>query len=100
MLKFIAKVFGTKSDKDVKKLMPIVEEVNSEFANLSGITDQQLREKTREVRAQIDEYLKDIDDQIKGLYDRINENPDLDINEKEDIELLNIHHDINRINKN
>lgn len=85
MLKFIAKVFGTKSDKDVKKLMPIVEEVNSEFAKLSTISDQELRDKTREVRGQIDQHLKSIDDEIKGLYDRVNENPNLDINEKEDI---------------
>ena len=64
MLKFIAKVFGTKSNKDIKLIMPIVEEINSEFAKLSSITDQELRESTRAVRAQIDTHLKVIDDEI------------------------------------
>lgn len=85
MLKFIAKVFGTKSDKDIKKIMPIVEEINSEFAKLSAISDQELRDKTRAVRSEIDDYLKSIDEEIKALHDRVNENPELDINEKEGI---------------
>ncbi len=85
MLKLIAKVFGTKSDKDIKKIMPIVEEVNGEYAKLSAITDQELREKTRSVRQQIDEHLQSIDDEIAELHKKVNDNPDLDINEKEDI---------------
>ncbi|MEQ8245459.1 preprotein translocase subunit SecA [Fulvivirga sp.] len=85
MLKFIAKVFGTKSDKDIKAIMPIVGEINSEYAKLNTITDEELRGKTRSVRAQIDEYLKSIDDEIAALHQQIEDNPDLGINEKEDV---------------
>ncbi len=85
MLKFIAKVFGTKSDKDIKLIKPIVEEINREFASLNNISDEDLRGKTREVRAEIDDYLKNIDSQIAELHQKVDENPELDIHEKEDI---------------
>lgn len=85
MLKFIAKVFGTKSDKDIKAIMPIVGEINSEYAKLSTISDEELRGKTRSVRAQIDDYLKSIDDEIAALHQKIEDNPNLGINEKEDV---------------
>ena len=38
MLKFIAKIFGTKSEKDISKLMPLVEETNREWEKLKGIS--------------------------------------------------------------
>ena len=85
MLKFIAKVFGTKSEKDIKKLMPIVGEINAEYAKLSSLSDQQLREKTRAVREQINSHLASIDKDIADLHTKVDEHPDLDIHEKEDI---------------
>ncbi|UII22800.1 preprotein translocase subunit SecA [Fulvivirga ligni] len=86
MLKFITKVFGgTKSEKDIKQLMPIVEKVNQQYAQLSGLSDDELRGKTKEVQDTIDSSLKSIDDQIAALHQKIEDNPDLDINEKEDV---------------
>ncbi|UII27829.1 preprotein translocase subunit SecA [Fulvivirga maritima] len=86
MLKFITKVFGgTKSEKDIKKLIPIVEEVNKEYAQLTNISDDELRGKTREVQDKIDSSLKSIDDQIADLHQQTEDNPDLDIHTKEEI---------------
>ena len=44
--KGIKKIFGTKSDKDLKLLYPYVEKINNEFGKLSSISDQELRAKT------------------------------------------------------
>jgi len=85
MLKFIAKVFGTKSEKDIKKLMPLVEKINAEHAKLTDISDDQLREKTHEVQGKIDTFLADIDKQIADEHQKIEDNPDLDIHQKEEI---------------
>ncbi|ELR69919.1 Protein export cytoplasm protein SecA ATPase RNA helicase [Fulvivirga imtechensis AK7] len=85
MLKFIAKIFGTKSEKDIKLVMPIVEKINQEFAQLKDISDDNLRDKTTEVQNIINESLKSIDDQISALHQKIEDNPDLDIHEKEEI---------------
>jgi preprotein translocase subunit SecA len=85
MLKLIAKVFGTKSEKDIKKVMPVVHQINKEFDALQSLTNDQLRAKTEEIQAQINAHLKDIDDELVGLHTKVDENPDLDIQEKEDI---------------
>ena len=43
--KGIAKVFGTKSDRDIKELTPYVNLINEEFQQLVAISDDDLRNK-------------------------------------------------------
>ena len=66
--KGIAKIFGTKSDKDIKAVQPYVEETNKIFATLSGLSNDELRSKTDDVRSRINEFLKSIDDQLAEAY--------------------------------
>ena len=51
----IAKIFGTKHERDVKELEPVVEEINAAWATLSGLTDAELAGKTVEFRARLAE---------------------------------------------
>ncbi|MGV3642310.1 MAG: preprotein translocase subunit SecA [Adhaeribacter sp.] len=81
--KTIAKVFGTKSERDIKEITPYVSLINQEYAQLAAITDDALRARTLAVKALIDERLKDIDNQIAALHQRIVDEPDLDIMQKE-----------------
>lgn len=85
MLKFIAKIFGSKSEKDIKTVMPIVEQINQEFDQLATISDDDLRNKTTEVQRKIDEELKSIDDKIAALHKKVEDDPDLDIHRKEEV---------------
>ena len=85
MLKFIAKVFGTKSEKDIKGIMPLVEKINKEYASYASMSDDDLRNKTLSIQNQINDSLKGIDDEIAGLHQRIADNPDLDIHQKEEV---------------
>ncbi len=85
MLKYIAKIFGTKSEKDIKKLLPMVEKINGEYAKLSSISDDDLRGKTKQVQEHINSELKGIDDKIEALHQKIADNPDLDIHDKEEV---------------
>jgi preprotein translocase subunit SecA len=85
MLKLISKIFGTKSEKDIKKMMPLVELTKKEGEQLTSLSHDQLRGKTAEIQQFINEQLKSIDNQIASLHTRINEQPDLDIHEKESI---------------
>ena len=58
MISFLSKIFGgSKSDKDVKKLQPMVAEINKHYAELQSLTNDQLRNKTQEFRAIIKEHL-------------------------------------------
>jgi len=47
----LTKVFGSKHDRDVKKVQPIVDEINSLEPSMKSLTDEQLRSKTDEFKA-------------------------------------------------
>jgi preprotein translocase subunit SecA len=57
----IAKVFGTANDRAIKRLLPIVTQVNALEAEIQALTDDQLREKTVEFKARIAEAVAPFD---------------------------------------
>ncbi len=62
---FLSKVFGgNKSDKDVKKIQPLVEKINQHFTGFSGLSNDQLRNKTEEFRQRIKAHLLSTDETI------------------------------------
>ncbi|MGB3468323.1 MAG: preprotein translocase subunit SecA, partial [Cyclobacteriaceae bacterium] len=83
--KGIAKIFGSKAEKDIKEVLPYVERINAQFNQLAAISDDQLRAKTEEFKITIGNHLKPIDDQIAALSKEIDENPSMDILSKEAI---------------
>ncbi|WP_324675711.1 preprotein translocase subunit SecA [Hymenobacter sp. GOD-10R] len=83
--KTVAKIFGSKADRDLKEIIPYVSLVNAEYAKLASISDDELRQRTEEVRGRIDAHLKGIDDQIAGLHQRIANEAALDATQKEAI---------------
>lgn len=65
MLGFISKLLGgSKSDKDIKQIYPLVEQINAHFSSYQSLTNDELRNKTLEFRQRIKDYLSDIDAQI------------------------------------
>ena len=46
----LAKLFGTKSDREVKKLAPTIERINQLYESLSSKTDEDLIERTNELK--------------------------------------------------
>jgi preprotein translocase subunit SecA len=46
MLGFLTKVFGSKSERDIKALQPIVIKINEEYSKLSVLSNDELRNKT------------------------------------------------------
>ncbi|WNB18231.1 preprotein translocase subunit SecA [Marivirga arenosa] len=83
--KGLTKVFGTKSDRDIKEVLPLVEQINKEFAQLKDLSHDELRARTNSVMDKINQYLKEIDDQIAALHTKVDENPDMDLHTKEDL---------------
>ena len=64
-MSLFSKLFGgSKSEKDVKKIQPLVGEVNQHFASFQSFTNDQLRNKTEEFRQRIKEHLTAIDNEI------------------------------------
>ena len=56
-----AKVFGTANDRAVKKLVPIVTQVNALEPEISALSDEQLQGKTAEFKARIAKAIEGID---------------------------------------
>jgi preprotein translocase subunit SecA len=83
MLKIIAKLFGTKSEKDIKRIMPLVEKTKQEGEKLKNVSHDELRNETRKIQQTINAALKNIDDQLAALHQQIDENSALDIDQKE-----------------
>ncbi len=85
MLNVLTKLFGTKSDKDIKRVLPIVQKIHQAHAPLKGLTHDALRAKTAALKAQINDDLSYIDQQIQEKQAHIEEHPELDLHEKEAI---------------
>ena len=68
MLGFLKKIFGgTKSEKDVATFSPIVDQINAEYAQLSSLSHDELRQRTVDFRARIKDYVADIDTEIEKI---------------------------------
>lgn len=71
MFGFLSKVFGgSKSEKDTKKLQPVIEKVNSFFNQFQSLTNDELRSKTQEFKQHIKSHLTKIDEEINALNER------------------------------
>ncbi|HSN61523.1 MAG TPA: hypothetical protein VLR49_11345, partial [Ferruginibacter sp.] len=86
MLGIISKIFGgSKSEKDVKLIMPLVEKSNRFFAEYQSLSNDQLRNKTVEFKARIKEHLTVIDEEIAAKNKQADELPIADINGRDAI---------------
>src|SRR5215510_1499408 len=75
-MSFFSSLFGgSKSEKDVKKIQPLVVKINQHFASYQSLTNDQLRNKTQEFRQRIKEHLTEIDNQISATNKRAEELP-------------------------
>jgi len=82
--KVLNKVFGNKSEKDIRELNPKVEEINQHFASLASLSDDELRNKTAQFRERIANDTKELTEQIDALKKKT-EDDNIEIYEKEEI---------------
>ena len=62
MMGLATKVFGTHSEREIKRIMPLVRKVESYRDTMMSLTDEQLRDKTQEFKGRLEkgETLDDI----------------------------------------
>ena len=86
MLGIISKIFGgSKSEKDVKQILPVVEKSNRFFAEYQALSNDQLRNKTAEFKTRIKEHLSTIDADIATKNSEAEALPVADINGRDTI---------------
>jgi len=66
----VAKVFGTKNEREVKRMLPTVEAINALEPAMQKLSDAELRAKTDEFRLRIQERLPKIADEPDADLDR------------------------------
>jgi preprotein translocase subunit SecA len=62
----ISKVFGTSNERAVKRMMPLVQQINALEPEISALSDEQLREKTAEFRKRVAEAIAAADVPLTG----------------------------------
>lgn len=67
MLKFLSKILGSKHEKDTKRLLPKVEEINRYVDEYRSFSDEQLKGKTTEFRSRVHEAIAAIETEIADL---------------------------------
>lgn len=83
--KTLSKLFGNKADRDLKDLMPIVENIKKAETGISTLSDDQLRSKTQEFKKRIQDHIQSTVEEIADLTNQVESNPQMDMNEKEDL---------------
>src|SRR5438067_598198 len=84
MLKFLEQVFGSKKEKDVEGLLPVVDQINEIYEGLASLSDDELRGKTQEFRDRLKAVTGEIDDEIAELRERLKE----DVPHEERVQIL------------
>ena len=85
-MSFISKLFGgSKSEKDVKRITPLVSKINGHFSSYQSLSNDQLRNKTNEFRQKIQEHLAEIDNEIAEANKRAEQLPFNDLTGKESV---------------
>jgi len=82
MLNFISKIFGSKSDRDVKSLKPIVDRINEEYQKLTNLSHDELRDKTTNFKSRIQESLSEINNKIIEIKKNVEDHPEMHLSEK------------------
>jgi len=86
MIGFLSKLFGgNKSDKDVKKIQPVVQQITQHFASYASLSNDQLRNKTLEFRQRIQAHLAPTDETITAKNKHAEELPFNDLMGKDAI---------------
>jgi len=63
----LKKLFGTKNEREIKRLLPVVERINALEPGISSLTDSQLKDKTPEFKRRLEEG-ESIDDLLPEAF--------------------------------
>ncbi|MBS2097389.1 preprotein translocase subunit SecA [Carboxylicivirga linearis] len=91
--KFLSKIMGNKSDRDMKEVAPIVKQIKEVYPQIEKLTHDELRQKSQELKAQIQGAIKADEDKIADYKKQIEEGK-IAVSERE-----KIYNEIDKIEK-
>ena len=79
---FLSKLFGNKSQRDLKEITPIVNQIKAKYEEIKQLSNDALRKRTQEIRESIQQVVADEREQIKELKQGVD---NLDLAEREEV---------------
>jgi preprotein translocase subunit SecA len=66
----LAAVFGTRHEREVKRIQPLVDAINAEYERLRSLSDNKLQQQTEHLRGIVHERTADLEAQIAALKEK------------------------------
>ncbi|MBR5777319.1 MAG: preprotein translocase subunit SecA [Bacteroidales bacterium] len=85
MVNFLSKIFGNKSQRDLKEVMPFVNETKAVYETIKTLSNDELRGKTIAFKAEIRNAVDKEETELQELRTRIENEYDMAVEEKENI---------------
>ncbi|NTW51056.1 MAG: preprotein translocase subunit SecA [Chlorobiaceae bacterium] len=86
MLKIFEKIFGSKHDKDLKKIQPLVEQINELYGPLQSLSEEAFRQKGVELKTRVRKHLEPFEQQIRDIEKKL-DRPDVSLEENEQLNI-------------
>ncbi len=84
MLKIFEKIFGSKHEKDIRKIQPVITRINELQAALASLSEEQLKERGRELKRKVRSALEPVEKERVELFGKL-EGADISLEEAEKI---------------
>jgi preprotein translocase subunit SecA len=81
--KLIGNILGSKAERDLKAVNPILKEILTAYENIKNLSNDELRAKTTEFKERIAAGVNEEESKINEIKLQIENNPDMDIDQKE-----------------
>lgn len=85
MVGILKRVFGSKHDKDVKQLRPIVDQINSVFESLNSLSHDELRGRTANFRQRVTEAVEPLNTEELSIRNQLTTDSDLTHTERSNL---------------
>ncbi len=81
-MKILKSIFGNKADRDFREVRPLYEKIHEAYDSIKELDNDQLRAKTLQYKERINEYIKSENAKINELKSRVEDNYQMDPEEK------------------
>ena len=71
IINVLSKIFGNKATRDMKEILPYVEQIKAAYIDIDKLDNDSLRAKTRELQQQVQHSADDIKEEIQTIKDKI-----------------------------
>ncbi len=85
MANFLSKLFGTKADRDLKEVQPLLNATLKVYPEIQKLSNDELRAKTLEFKERIRKAVETEEDELASLRQRIEEEYEMPVDEKIEI---------------